>query len=658
MAASMIHRGPDEEGTWISPEQGIALGHRRLSILDLTPTGRQPMESFCGRYVIVLNGEIYNFIEIRRKLEHCGVPFRGRSDTEVALAAISTWGLEKALEHFVGMFAFALWDKENRTLFLVRDRMGEKPLYYGKAGSTLLFASELKALKQHPAWRGDIDRDALLLYLRYSYIPAPYSVYRDIFKLPPASILEVSADDLAAGVPLPLPRRYWSLRETMERGAASPFRGDEHEAADRLEELLSNAVKGQMISDVPLGAFLSGGVDSSAIVALMQRQNSLPVKTFTIGFHEAHYNEAEHAGAVAAHLGTDHTELYVSPEEAMSVIPRLPDLYDEPFADSSQIPTFLVAQLARRHVTVCLSGDAGDELFAGYNRHVWAAALWRRAAPFPKLLRRGAGSALSMVSPEAWNTLYRVSAPLLPSAMRHRHPGTKLHKLAEALRRATDRESLYSSLVSRWQEPESVVPGGREPGNTVQRPGTELEKSDFVRWMQYLDMTTYLPDDILVKTDRAAMGASLECRVPFLDHRVVEFAATLPTSFKIRGKQGKKVLRDVLYRHVPKEIVERPKTGFGIPIAEWLRGPLKEWAEHLLSPSRLHDQGFFRTQPVRRKWREHLSGTRSFEEELWSVLMFQAWLETNAQRATHQATHGDRSPDLRSLRPDRAAGRP
>lgn len=627
MASRMTCRGPDEEGAWGEPEHGVAFGHRRLSIIDLTPTGRQPMESFCGRYVITLNGEIYNFGEIRNELEHLGVPFRGRSDTEVVLAAVSAWGLRKALDRFVGMFAFALWDRRERSLTLVRDRMGEKPLYYGMMGKTLIFASELKALKMHPAWRGEIDRSAVTLYLRYNYIPAPYSVYRDIYKLPPATLLKVTSADIASGAPLPAPLEYWSLRKKMELGIVEPFRGDKSEAADTLEELLSDAIKGQMVADVPLGAFLSGGIDSSTIVALMQKQCSTPIKTFTIGFHEEGYNEAKQARAVADHIGTEHTELYVSPEEAMAVIPRLPELYDEPFADSSQIPTFLVARLAREHVTVSLSGDGGDELFAGYNRHVWADNLWKKITPLPKFMRSGTGRAISKVSPERWDTLFGFVAPALPFSMRHRQPGYKLHKLAEALRHATDRESLYHSLVSQWHQPESVVLGGSEPTFGIKNPETRLEGADFVRQMQYFDMTTYLPGDILVKVDRASMGVSLESRVPFLDHRVVEFAATLPLAFKIEKKQGKQILREVLYRYVPKEIVERPKTGFGIPVAEWLRGPLRDWAEELLSPSRMRNEGILDPQPVLQKWKEHLSGTHNRDGEIWGVLMFQAWLD-------------------------------
>jgi asparagine synthase (glutamine-hydrolysing) len=639
MASRLSHRGPDEEGAWAEPERGVAFGHRRLSIIDLTPTGRQPMESFCGRYVIVLNGEIYNFPELRKELERLDVPFRGRSDTEVVLAAVSVWGLRKALDRFVGMFAFALWDRGERTLTLARDRMGEKPLYYGMMGTTLLFASELKAMKAHPAWRGEIDRDALTLYLRYNYIPAPFSIYKNIFKLPPATVLQVTSSNLVSGA-LPVPNEYWSLREKMEEGIASPFRGDEREAVDRLEALLTESVKGQMIADVPLGAFLSGGIDSSTIVALMQKQSTSPVKTFTIGFSEEGYNEAVQAKAVASYLGTQHTELYVSPEEAMAVIPRLPELYDEPFADSSQIPTVLVARLAREHVTVSLSGDGGDELFAGYNRHVWADDLWKRVGSLPAFLRKSAGRTISALSPERWDALFRFGAPVLPSAMKHRQPGYKLHKLAEALRRATDRESLYLSLVSQWQEPKSVVIGGSEPFPGMMRPETKLRDADFVQQMQYFDMTTYLPGDILIKVDRAAMGVSLESRVPFLDHRIVEFAASLPIAFKIQGKQGKRILRNVLYRYVPKEIVERPKTGFGIPLGEWLRGPLREWAEELLSPEKIRKEGYLDPKPVRLTWEEHLTGVKNHDGPLWGVLMFQAWLEAAMNESTEERVDG------------------
>ncbi|MPM43180.1 Asparagine synthetase [glutamine-hydrolyzing] 1 [bioreactor metagenome] len=616
MASRMVHRGPDEEGTWCDPEAGLALGHRRLSIIDLTPTGCQPMESFCGRYVIVFNGEIYNFMDIRRKLERESVPFRGRSDTEVVLAAVSVWGVRRTLESMVGMFAFALWDKRERRLTLARDRMGEKPLYYSLMGTTFLFASELKAMKAHPSWHWSIDRGALALFIRHNYIPAPWSIYEGVFKLPPATMLTVGAEELTRSATLPDPQEYWSLRSVMQEGIASPFAEDEEEVALRLEHLLLDSVKGQMMADVPLGAFLSGGIDSSTVVALMQSLSTRPVKTFTIGFREDKYNEAEHAKAVARHLGTDHTELYVTSEEAMSVISKLPSLYDEPFADSSQIPTYLVSQLARRHVTVSLSGDAGDELFAGYGRYMTANARWEKLQRLPALLRKGIGQLFSGVSVERWEAILN---PILGERC-----GIKAQKLFEILADGTP-ERFYRVLVSQWNAPSTFVIGGNEPLTALTDESNALPGADFFRRMQYLDMLSYLPDDILVKVDRAAMGVSLESRVPFLDYRVVEFAARLPLAMKVEGNTGKRVLRKVLYKYVPKELLERPKMGFGVPVAEWLRGPLREWANDLLDPAKMKQESWLNSESVQGKWKAHLTGKADWSGLLWSILMFQAW---------------------------------
>lgn len=623
MTGTLRHRGPDDSGTWVDPEQGIALGHRRLAVIDLSPDGRQPMASACGRYIIVFNGEIYNFSLLRRELEGLGQRFRGHSDTEVILAAIAHWGLETAITRFVGMFAFAVWDRCERLLHLVRDRLGKKPLYYGWMDGVFLFGSELKALRAHPGFRTEVNRDALALYLRYGYIPAPYSIYKDVQKLPPGTLLTVRAGD-ASSRPEPVP--YWSLREVAERGVAEPFTGSVEEAVSRLDALLREAVGLRMIADVPLGAFLSGGVDSSAVVALMQAQSNRPVRTFTIGFHEAAYNEAEDARGVAKHLGTDHTELYVTPEEARSVIPRLPLLYDEPFADSSQIPTFLVSELARRHVTVSLSGDGGDELFGGYNRYAWGRTLWLKMSRVPRGLRRGAAAVLTLLSPQQWDTLFRQLETFMPGRLRQRTPGDKLQKLSEALA-SSDPEAFYLSLVSQWKEPESVVRGGSESPTLFTDRRQWARLTDFTQRMMYLDIATYLSDDILVKVDRASMGVSLEVRAPFLDHRVVEFAWRIPLGMKISGVEGKWLLRQVLYRYVPKELIDRPKMGFGLPIDSWLRGPLREWTEALLDERRLQSQGFFRSEPIRTKWLEHLSGRRNWQHHLWIILMFQAWLE-------------------------------
>jgi asparagine synthase (glutamine-hydrolysing) len=626
MADTLRLRGPDDGGAWVDAEAGIALGHRRLAIIDLSREGHQPMHSSCGRYVIVFNGEVYNYQDIRHELEQesqgPALPWRGHSDTEVALAAIGRWGIEAAVKRFIGMFAFALWDRTERVLYLVRDRMGEKPLYYGRMGGSILFGSELKALRAHPAFKGQIDRDALALYLRHNCIPAPYSIYRGIFKLPPGTMLAVADRDAS----FPVPVQYWSAREAAEHGVAEPFAGSTEEAIITLDGLLRDAVRFQMVADVPLGAFLSGGVDSSTVVALMQAQSDRPVKTFTVGFKEAGYNEALHAKAVAACLGTDHTEVYVTPAEAMAVIPKLPALYDEPFADSSQIPTFLVSELARRSVTVSLSGDGGDELFAGYNRYFWGRSIWKKLGWMPQSLRAAAAAVLTLVPPRRWDRVFSAAGHLLPSKINQRTPGDKIHKLAEVLA-VESPEAMYRGLASHWKDPASVVLGASEPPTALTDRRLWSNLPDFTQRMMYLDTVTYLPDDILVKVDRASMGVSLEARIPFLDHRVVEFAWRLPLSMKVRDGQGKWLLRQVLYRYVRKELIERPKTGFGLPIDAWLRGPLRDWAEDLLDEKRLSEEGFFDPLPVREKWKEHLSGTRNWQHYLWDVLMFQAWAD-------------------------------
>jgi asparagine synthase (glutamine-hydrolysing) len=620
MISSIRYRGPDDSGVWIDERLGIGLGHARLSILDLSPEGHQPMVSASGRYVISYNGEVYNFADLRTEREHAGAKFRGHSDTEVMLAIFEEWGIEKAVQRFVGMFAFALWDRHTRTLTLGRDRLGEKPLYYGWQGETFLFGSELKALRAHPASRAEVDRNALALLLRHNYIPAPYSIYQGISKLLPGCLLTVS---LSQRNPRIAP--YWSGKQAIEAGLTHPFEGSESAAVAALEALLKDAVGQQMVADVPLGAFLSGGVDSSTVVALMQTQSSRPVKTFTIGFHEEGYDEAQHAKLVARHLGTEHTELYVMPKEAMDVIPRLPALYDEPFSDSSQIPTFLVSELARRHVTVSLSGDGGDELFGGYNRYFWATNIWRRVGWVPQPLRAALAGALTALPPSAWNGVFRGLSRFLPVDWRYASPGDKLHKLAEVLAVRTP-EEIYLGLVSHWKQPTEIVCGTHEPPTVLTDSARWADLPDFEQRMMYLDQMTYLPDDILTKVDRAAMAVSLETRVPLLDHRVVEFAWSLPLSMKIRHGQGKWLLRQVLYRHVPKELMERPKMGFGVPIDMWLRGPLKGWAEELLDEARMQREGYFNPRPIREKWEEHLSGRRNWSYYLWDVLMFQAWL--------------------------------
>lgn len=637
MADTLVHRGPDDAGVWVDEAAGLALGHRRLAILDLSPAGHQPMVSSSGRYVIAFNGEIYNHPDLRTELEKLGAggtAWRGHSDTETLLAAFEAWGIEPTLRRLVGMFAIALWDRETRTLTLARDRMGEKPLYYGCARGALVFGSELKALRAFPGFDNALERRALALYMRHNYVPAPWSIYQNIWKLPPGCYVQFSRRGLTfAGSPAPVGRgqvkAYWSLQEVAQAALAEPFAGSEAEAVDELDRLLRQSLAGQMIADVPLGAFLSGGVDSSTVVALMQAMSARPVQTFTIGFHEGEYDEAQHAKAVARHLGTDHTEWYVTPKDALDVIPKLPALYDEPFADSSQIPTHLVSMLARRKVTVSLSGDGGDELFGGYKRYFLATALWKRLGAVPLPLRRFAAGSIRLLAPATWDRLYRAMSWALPPRYRLRLPGDKLHKGAGMLA-AEYPEMVYLPLVSHWKKPTAVVLGAEEPSTPITNPAEWLACSDFEQRMMYLDAITYLPDDILVKVDRAAMGVSLETRVPLLDHRIAEFAWRLPLRMKIRDGRGKWLLRQVLYRYVPRELIERPKMGFGVPIEHWLRGPLREWTEELLSEARLKREGFFDPAPIRQRWEEHLSGRRNWAYYLWDVLMFQEWRE--AQR--------------------------
>jgi len=633
MANCIRHRGPDHSAVWADADAQVGLAHNRLAILDLSPAGNQPMQSESGRFVIVYNGEIYNHEEIRAELADAGAApqWRGHSDTETLLAAVERWGVRGALERSVGMFAFALWDRSERSLILARDRLGEKPLYYGRqrAGGPFLFASELSAMAAHPAFRREVDRDSLTLLLRYNNIPAPFSIYRGISKLPPGSVLVLPS---AGGDPVVEP--YWSGAAIAQAGVANPLEIGDREAVDQLELLLERSVKQQMLSDVPLGAFLSGGVDSSTIVALMQKLSARPVKTFTIGFNEQGYNEAEHAKAVAGHLGTDHTELYVTAAEARAVIPKLPDIYDEPFADPSQIPTYLVSALARRDVTVALSGDAGDELFGGYNRYLLSAQLWRRISAVPKPIRTGMARAMTAVPAGAWNNLGRAAGAFLPKVAQVERLGDKVHKGAPLLGSESMAE-LYGGMLSLWRDPASVVIDGSEPPSQATSGHSELSRLAPIERMMTLDMVGYLPDDILVKVDRAAMAVSLETRVPFLDHRVVEFAWRLPLEQKIRSGTSKWILRQVLDRYVPKQLIERPKMGFGVPIDAWLRGPLRDWAEDLLDERRLREEGYFQPEPIRHLWRMHLRGSNR-QYQLWTVLMFQSWLRHATEQAGEQ----------------------
>jgi asparagine synthase (glutamine-hydrolysing) len=622
MATRIEHRGPDDAGTWADAGAGVALGFRRLAILDLSAQGHQPMRSTSGRFTLVFNGEVYNFLEIRRELERAGAAFRGHSDTEVILAAFERWGIRRAVERFVGMFAIAVWDAEHHTLSLIRDRLGIKPLYVYQEPGLITFGSELKALLAGPSFDRGLDGAALTSYLRYLFVPAPRTIFARARKLMPGHIMTLR--DAAAPLPASVP--YWSVEEAARLGAESPFTGSAEEAVDELDRLLLEAVRLRMVADVPLGAFLSGGIDSSTVVALMQELSPRPVRTFSIGFGEEDYNEAHHARLVATSLGTDHTEVLLTARDALDVVPRLPMLFDEPFADPSQIPTLLVSMAARRDVTVALSGDGGDEVFAGYNRHIHGVELMNRVARYSVHTRRTAAAGLHGLSPASWDRAYRSVAPLLPPRMRQRLPGTKLHKMGQLLRAPTV-EGMYRSLLSAWQQPETLVASSGAGECEVDRQFLSSAHLPLLHRMLLTDQTTTLVDDQLTKVDRASMAVSLEVRVPILDHRVVEFSWRLPPSLKTRDNIGKWALREVLYRRVPRSIVDRPKMGFSVPVDAWLRGELRPWAEELLSARRLRDDGVFAPEPIRRTWSEHLSGRGEHGLRLWTILMFQAWAE-------------------------------
>ena len=630
MANRLIYRGPDGGGVWA--DDAVCLSHRRLAIIDISQAGAQPMHSVCRRYTLVYNGEVYNHVQIRHDLETEGatMAWRGHSDTETLLAGIAHWGLDETISRAKGMFAIAVWDRAEKRLLLARDRLGEKPLYWGWAGPSLVFGSELKALRQHPACPTAICRDALAEYLTYAYVPAPRSIHQGIYKLEPGCILEIAGPPPATPPTAPLRagenhgsvsiRRYWYLNETLATGHETLIE-NEAEALEAVETTLFNAIGQQMISDVPLGAFLSGGIDSSLIVALMQRQASRPVKTFTVGFENAAFDEAPHAAAVARHLGTDHTEITVTEVDAQNIIPNLPDIYDEPFADSSQIPTHLICLAAREHVTVALTGDAGDELFGGYNRYFLGPKIWDRFEKIPKPLRRGLGHIISATPLTIWDWLGKKTSGNLAIS----HAGNKAQKMARALREVENIDDLYRSLISSWPG-NTVAKGTRNaPLSVLDDALPDFLDSDAAARMMAQDLRSYLPDNILCKVDRAAMGVSLETRVPFLDPAVISVSARLPTSMKVRDGQGKWALRQILYSHVPRHLIERPKTGFSIPLGDWLRGPLRSWAEELLTPQALTVDDLIDPTPVLAAWKEHLSGRRDWTQKLWIILMFQAW---------------------------------
>jgi len=621
MAGALRHRGPDAQGVWVDEAAGVALGHTRLSVIDLSPAGAQPMMSASGRFALVYNGEIYNAGELRAELERAGHAFRGHSDTEVMVEGFAAWGVPATIERLIGMFAFAAFDRATRTLILGRDRLGIKPLYWGWVGERLAFASELKALATLPDFAPEIDRQALGAYLCTGYVPAPASIYHSIEKLEPGTLVEIGVDGEVRR------ERYWSLLDVATRGQAEELDVSETEACDQLEALLSDAVTRRMVADVPLGVFLSGGIDSSIVTALMQANSTMPVKSFSIGFHEQGYDEAKQAKAVATHLGTDHTELYVTASEAQALVPKLPQIYDEPFGDSSQIPTFLVSEMTRQHVTVALSGDGGDELFAGYNRYGQGLRLARALRLLPGPVASCLAHMVRRLPPSMWDRLFDA----VPARVRPRHPGDKLHKLAGVL--STDAMGYYRSLLAQWADAWSLVKDASQPEHAAFSDETRDCFANELSWMQYVDSVTYLPDDILTKVDRASMAVSLEARVPLLDHRVVDFAWRLPEHLKMRNGRGKWLLRQVLSRYVPDQLVERPKMGFGVPIDSWLRGPLRDWAADLLDPATMTRTGLLDPQPILKKWVEHQSGARNWQYFLWNVLMFEMW--RRGQPSTH-----------------------
>lgn len=622
MAATLVHRGPDDSGTWVDAEAGVAFGFRRLAIIDLSELGHQPMHSVTHRFTIMFNGEVYNFAELRAELLRSGCTFRGHSDTEVILAAFERWGVQAATQRFIGMFAIALWDREKRTLSLIRDRLGIKPLFVSGHRGEILFGSELKAIVADKSFDRELDQDSLTAYLRYLYVPAPRTIYRHAVKLLPGHILTIT--DPAR--PLPQAEQYWSVEEIAQRGLANPIQGSDQEVIAEGERLLADAVRTRMIADVPLGALLSGGIDSSVVVALMQRASSRPVKTYSVAFREKEYNEAPHAKKIAEYLGTDHTEVTLTGDAALAVVPQLAGIFDEPHADTSQIPAYLICGVARKEVTVALTGDGADEVWGGYNRYSYGERMLERMLRVPRPARRLVAAGIGTMSSDSWDRAYEAITPVLPARLRQRMPGDKLHKFGRLM--GSDSAALmYRSLVSGWQHPEHLVPGGREQTTAVDRVLQGNAPSRLLDKMMLADQLTYLPDDQLAKVDRVSMAVSLEVRVPLIDHRLVEFSWQLPASMKVRNGRGKWLLREVLYRHVPKELIERPKQGLSVPIDQWLRGPLRAWAEALLDEGRILREETLDAGAIRRAWRELLGGRGEGALGLWAVLMFQAWRE-------------------------------
>lgn len=630
MGESLKHRGPDDQGVWFDVERGIGFAHRRLSILDVSSAGHQPMVSSTDRYVIAYNGEIYNHLDLRCELEEftkqqSGLQWTGHSDTETLLAAIECWGIVPTLKKCVGMFAFSLWDKKRKCLTLARDRLGEKPLYYGWQQNVFLFGSELKALRIHPQFKGEIDKRSLAAQLSLGYIPSPASIYRGIKKLPPGCYVEVDGVEGWSPSNMSEPTQYWSIESVVDQANGNPFVGELPQAEDELEALLLNSVHQQMLSDVPLGAFLSGGIDSSLIASMMQAQATQPIKTFTVGFDDPAYDESEQARTIASYLGTDHTEIIVTEQQALEIVPKLATIYDEPYSDSSQIPTCLVAMIAREEVSVALSGDGGDEMFGGYSRYATAKNVWGHLERMPKFAKMLTEFGLSTMPVTLMNRAGRMVESALGKTQSRHLFGDRVRKSARLLS-VQSSDELYASLIAHWTKDTGVLL------EDIVWPEVNIEavpqEPIFENRMMQRDLVSYLPDDILVKTDRASMHVGLETRVPLLSHEVVAFSARLPLQMKMDDEGGKKILKNILERYIPKEMFDRPKRGFSAPVGRWLRGPLRQWAEELISEDRLRAEGLLDPRPIRQKWHEHLSGERNWHHQLWDVLMFQAWLES------------------------------
>ena len=623
MTNKLEHRGPDYKGIWFDSNSGIAIAHRRLSIVDLSKAGHQPMLSECKKYYIVFNGEIYNHNYLRKELPDT-IKWRGRSDTETLINGISYWGIEKTLSKIVGMFAFALWDIKQKKLTLVRDRLGEKPLYFGFRGKTMLFASELKSIESFPESSPNINQNSLEEYLKFGYIRAPNTIYEKIFKLSPGNYIEFSLEDVIKGN-IPKSSRYWSLESTIRNKNSNLFFGSEIDAIYQLENLLKESISGQLLGDVPIGAFLSGGIDSSAVVSIMQNQSSNPINTFTIGFEELAFDESKSAKDISSFLGTNHNEFFLSPSDALNIIPKLSEIYDEPFSDVSQIPTYLISQFSSKQVKVCLSGDGGDELFCGYSRHTAVPNIWRILKKIPFSLRKFIINFIQFFPPSSWDSFYYSFSFLLPRHLKINFPGLKIYKISELMNSNTIYE-IYLSLVSSWSNPKDILLNSNPLKTNFDSDFRKFNLNDYSHQIMYLDSINYLPNDILVKVDRAAMASSLETRLPLLDHRIVEFAWSIPLKFKVKNNYNKWILRQVLKKYLPDFILDRPKTGFGVPIGEWLRGPLRNWAHELLNEELINSQQFFSFKPIKEKWQRHLSGKSDYSKELWTILMFQSWL--------------------------------